>query len=162
MVLRKEQKDHAALTSSNTSICVSDWQPPPAKLLKSAALFQIFCNPNKMSWDDAFQQDFKTVGLSVGSVASCTTIDAPSCHSNSKEALATTVCKRKAVFIRTAGLCQKHLQVLSCHSYVRAEAATQAGYVPFDSFCHLSRQHNIRNLYTCVLSRVMLLSWTAQ
>lgn len=38
MVLRKEQKDHAALASPNTSICVSDWQPPPAKLLKSAAL----------------------------------------------------------------------------------------------------------------------------
>lgn len=43
-----------------------------------------------MSWDNAFQQDFRTVGLSVGSVASYTTIDAPSCYSNSKEALAIT------------------------------------------------------------------------
>lgn len=47
------------------------------------------------------------------------------------------------------------------HSYVRAEAAAQAGYVPFDRFYHLSRQHNIRNLDTCVFSRVMLPSWTA-
>lgn len=84
MALRKEQKDHAALASPNTSICVSDWQPPPANLLKSAALLQIFCNPNKMSLDNAFQQDCKTVGLSVGSVATCTTTDVPSCYSNSE------------------------------------------------------------------------------
>lgn len=85
MVLRKEQKDLAALASPKTSICVSDWQPPPANLLKSATLLQIFCSPNKIFWDSAFQQDFKTVGLPVGSVA--TTVDAPSCYSNSKEAL---------------------------------------------------------------------------
>lgn len=51
-------------------------------------------------------------------------------------------------FQRTAGLWQEHLQELSCHSFVRAEPAAQAGYTPFDSFYHLSRQHNIRNLYT--------------
>lgn len=48
MFLRKEQKDHAALASPDTSICALDWQPPPAELPKSAALFQIFCNPNKI------------------------------------------------------------------------------------------------------------------
>lgn len=83
MVLRKEQKDHAALASPNTSICASDWQPPPAKLPKSAALFQISCNPKKkMLSDNAFQQDFKTEGLSVGSVARHPARDALSCYSN--------------------------------------------------------------------------------
>lgn len=77
------------------------------------------------------------MGLPVESVA--TTVDAPSCYSNSKEALEITVFRRKAVFIRTAGLCQKHLQVLPCHSYVIAEAVTQAEYLPVDSFCHLYR-----------------------
>lgn len=101
------------------------------------------------------------MGLSVHSVARCTAMDAPSCYPNSKEALAMIpFSKRKAVL--AAGLCQTHLQVLSCHSYVTAEAVIQAGYVPFDSCYHLRRQHNIRNLYTCVLSRVMLLCWTAQ
>lgn len=82
MVLRKEQKDHAALASPNTSICASDWQPPPAKLPKSAASFQISCNPNKMLWDNALQQDFKTEGLSVGSVTRHAAMDALSCYSN--------------------------------------------------------------------------------
>lgn len=95
MVLRKEQKDHAALASPNTSICVSDWQPPPANLLKSAALLHIFCSPNKMSLDNAFQQDFETVGLSV---ATCTTIDAPGHHANSKEALAMTPFSKEKQF----------------------------------------------------------------